>query len=478
MKKCIALILTLAALVTLAACVGDHSDSEDETNMQQSALLMVGYAKENITPTESVPLGGYGNAEQRYSIDLLDYMYATCIYLVDNHGTELVLIALDLGNMNGPLPKLRTTLAEKFGLSEQQVMLAASHTHSAPSLSTTKDKNIVTYNRSLEEKIEKTVRDAKADALPVTGMYHTITETEGLNFVRRYIMNDGSYCGDNYGDSSKGFKKHESDGDNTMQLVKFTRDGGKDVILTNFQTHPHRTGGSERYSLSSDIVGVYRAEIEKKLDCCALYFTGSSGNVNPTSRITSENIYSDHREHGNAMAQYAVDAAADFAPVEFGTIQLSKTVYVGTCNHTDDHLLSYAQKVQERLDNGMSNSQAIKGYEKYGIQNAFHATSIISHAKLPETMDVPLYAVSIGDFAMTFAPFELFAELGVQIKDASPFEATFVCCYANQAFSYMPTELAFSHGGYGPYKSNFVAGTGEILVQEYVKMLNGLHGSN
>ena len=90
-------------------------------------------------------------------------------------------------------------------------------------------------------------------------------------------------------------------------------------------------------------------------------------------------------------------------------------------------------------------------------------------------MDVPLYAVAIGDFAMTFAPFELFAELGVQIKEDSPFEATFVCCYANQAFSYMPTALAFSHGGYGPYKSNFVAGTGEILVSEYITMLKSLH---
>ena len=38
-----------------------------------------------------------------------------------------------------------------------------------------------------------------------------------------------------------------------------------------------------------------------------------------------------------------------------------------------------------------------------------------------------------------------------------------------------PTE-SVPLGGYGPYKSNFVAGTGEILVQEYGKLLNELHG--
>ena len=67
--------------------------------------------------------------------------------------------------------------------------------------------------------------------------------------------------------------------------------------------------------------------------------------------------------------------------------------------------------------------------------------------------------------------------MGISIKENSPFQATFVCCYSNYIFSYMPTALAFEHGGYGPYKCNFEPGTGEILVEEYGKMLDSLRES-
>jgi hypothetical protein len=52
---------------------------------------------------------------------------------------------------------------------------------------------------------------------------------------------------------------------------------------------------------------------------------------------------------------------------------------------------------------------------------------------------------------------------------------TFVCCYANRIFSYMPTQLGFDHGGYGPNQCRFMPGTGEILVEEFGTMLNSLH---
>jgi hypothetical protein len=51
---------------------------------------------------------------------------------------------------------------------------------------------------------------------------------------------------------------------------------------------------------------------------------------------------------------------------------------------------------------------------------------------------------------------------------------TFVCCYANRIFSYMPTQLGFDHGGYGPNQCRFVPGTGEILVEKFGNILKEL----
>jgi len=475
MKKFLTSVLSLLLGCSLAACGGGAPAPSTTETTAPPPILQAGYSRVDITPFDPVPLTADGEVMHT---GLLDYLYATCLYLADVNGTELYLIALDQCNMYPPLPAFRLELAELLGVPEEQVMFSASHTHSAVKLRATNVPSVVRYISSLKQNLEKAARQAKEDARTVTGMYTASIQTEGLNFVRRYIMTDGSYAGDNYGDHSLGYAGHESEGDKQLQLLKFTRSSGKDIILTNFQTHPHRTAydTDENTCISSDIVGAYRDSLEQQLGCLAMYYTGASGNVNPTSHIPEENIHKNHRTHGKAMADYAVEAAAGFAPVELGPIRINKTVYVGQCYHSEDYKLEQAEIVAERFNAGMKKAECLKGYEDLFVHPR-HALAIVARASNPETLEVPLYAFSVGGFAACYAPFEMFAELGVQLKAASPFAATFVCCLSNNIFSYLPTKEAFAIGGYGPYKCNFEPGTGEKLVETFTQMLTGLQES-
>ena len=45
-------------------------------------------------------------------------------------------------------------------------------------------------------------------------------------------------------------------------------------------------------------------------------------------------------------------------------------------------------------------------------------------------------------------PGEPFAELGIRIREASPFAATFVVAHANAACHYIPLAECFPRGGY------------------------------
>ena len=480
MKKFICLCLALGLLLALASCAADAAPTQPTTTAATTAdgqpILRVGFAQENITPSDPVPMAADGDTEDAMNTGIIDYLFATCVYFVDAQGTELYLIAFDLCNMYDPLPEYRLALAKKLGVAEAQVMLSASHTHSAVALRATQVPSVLRYIDSLKKQLETVARKAKDDAKAATGMYHSAIETSGLNFVRRYIMNDGSYAGDNYGNHSLGYAAHESEGDRQLQLLKFTREGGKDIILTNFQTHPHRTAydTDDNRDLSSDIVGVYRQALEQQLDCHALYYTGASGNVNPTSRMVEENVFKDHRTHGQAMAQFAVKAAEHFTPLQLGEIRLKKTVYVGQSYLSENYKLEDAKIVAERYRSGMGKSASLEGYEDL-FEHPRHAIAIVSRAGWPATREVNLYTFSIGQFTACYAPFELFAELGVMIKEGSPFEATFVCCYSNDIFSYMPTKEAFEHGGYGPYKCNFEPGTGEILVDVFLTDMQTLY---
>lgn len=492
MKKILVYMLAAALLLALCACGGTGGAAAETAKATpvttaggaaqpaepEGATLMMGYGKVDITPEESVPMNEGGQGSDGMSGGILDYLYATCIYLVDSNGTELYLLAFDLCNMYDPLPEYRLELAEKLGVTESQLMFSASHTHSSVNIKATHVTATVQYNAKLKKDLEKAALQAKDDAKEVTGMYYASIETESLNFVRRYIMNDGTYAGDNYGDSSSGYAAHESEGDSQLQLVKFTREGGKDVVLTNFQTHPHRTAyydNKNNINISADIVGIYRELLAQQLDCYALYYTGSSGNVNAHSRIAEENVYATYRDHAEAMVEYAVKAAAGFTQLELGPILLRKTVYIGQSYLSENYKLPQARIVAERFNSGMSNKEALAGYEDL-FEHSRHAIAIVGRANWSETQEVPLYSFSVGEFAACYAPFELFAELGVMIKESSPFPATFVCCYSNDIFSYMPTSEAFEIGGYGPYKCNFEPGTGELIVEEFVQQLNGMCG--
>ena len=435
--------------------------------------LLAGFARTDISPLESVPLAGYGRSSNRMSNNVSEPLYANALALTDESGSTAIVIGLDMGNMYSPLPSFRSDVAQAVGIPVEQVMFSATHTHSAPHLSNEDEPTIPRYCQLLKEKLVEAAVAAMADRKEAT-LSDTAIRTQNMNFVRRYVLEDGTFAGDNYGHFAESpIARHESEPDRMLQLVKFSRAGSKDIIMANFQGHPHRGGGSKNYNCTSDLVYYFRNELEQQLDCHAVYFTGASGNLNCNSRIPEENITASHVDHGKALAAYALEALKQLRPVESGAVRMAHTVFVGRCNHTEDHKVEQAKIVVERWKNGATGKECRVGFEDL-FNSPYHATSVISKAERPETMDVELHVLSFGDVSMVFAPFELFSDLGVQIKEGSPFDTTFVCCYANKLFSYLPTQLGFDHGGYGPNQCRFEPGTGELIVQQFTDLLASL----
>lgn len=443
--------------------------------MSEKQRFQAGFARVDISPEESVPLAGYGNTSNRMSQTVMDPLYANCLAVTDEDGSTAVIMVLDLGNMYNPLPDIRAEVSRTLGLPMERVMICCTHTHSAPHLSNGEKDSIPRYNEKLRRCMAEAALAALADRKPAQ-MQAASIQTAGLNFVRRYVLEDGTYAGDNYGHFKESpIARHETEADHQLQLIKFVREGGKDIVAANFQGHPHRAGGSKKYEVTSDLVGVFRRTLEDSLSCHAMYFTGASGNVNCHSRIPEENITPNYIEHGKALAKYALEAA--FAPVKTGKIRNIQVMYEGKTNHTEDHLLSVAEEIKKVWTATGDGKECIRMGAPYGINSPYHALSIINKSTLPETITVELNAVSLGDTALVFAPFELFDTLGMRIKENSPFDTTFVCCYANRVFSYMPTKLGFEHGGYGPNQCKFLPGTGEMLAEQFLKMLDGLRDS-
>lgn len=488
MKKLLSLILALTLVLGLCACAPADTDGTDgstsgteATGAAGEGTLLVGYGKGDITPRDSVPLQGFGTTERRMSTGFTSYLYSIALAVTDSEGDTAIVIAADACWFDDELcEEIRSEIENKVGVPADNIIISALHQHSAPDMYNPKAPSGITYKD--EVFIPGAVAAAEAameNRAPATVQTATV-ETEGMNFVRHYVMSDGSYAGDNFGDWTQTPVKHATEADNDLQLIKFIREGqttqdgkeAKNIILTNFQGHPHRGSHNLETSAHSNIVGVYRDGLEEELDCLAIYFSGASGNVNMHSKIEEENITADYKAQGKALVKYAVSAEGTYTDIDCDDVNATKMSFTGECNHSEDDRLAEAKEAyNEWLNTGKTTL-----LEKYGFESKHHAYAIMKNVELPKTQTFEIFALSFGDVGFIGAPYEMFDTNGMEIKEGSPFEMTIVATIANGGEEYIPSQFGWDHGCYEQYTSHYAAGTGELLRDAYLSMLNELHG--
>ena len=96
-----------------------------------------------------------------------------------------------------------------------------------------------------------------------------------------------------------------------------------------------------------------------------------------------------------------------------------------------------------------------------------------SLAGVGETIPVEVNVITIGrDFAIVCLPGEVFVELGLAIKQGSPFTTTMVVELSNCVETvYVPNRAAYAGGSYEVTNSALRPGGGEILVETALSLL-------
>ena len=498
MKKIIAMLLVLVMALSLCAC--DKQETPNPTGGDSAAdattgaagdelpkVFMAGFGKADITPEEfGVPMQGYDNNSTRLSNGLYSYIYSIALAVRDAEGNTAIIISVDNAAIGESISKpIREDIEKKTGVPYENIFITAIHQHSTPCYATTGFATSANYKTLIMKRITESAVDALDDLAPAE-MYTAIAETEGIAFVKHYLMNDGSYCGDNYGSSASGYKAHESEADNDLQMVKFVREGqktvkgkdAKDILMCNFQGHPHSGTSSGDTNISADVPGIFREEVEAKTDLQVMYISGAQGNLNMASRITEENIYGDYKARGKALANYAIKAVKDdvFTKVETGKVGVSNVVYEGKTDHTMDHLVQEATAIDDVWKNTHNSSQAMAKGTSGEIHSVYHAAAIISKAKEGLTKTMPVMAVSFGDIAICGGMYEMFDTNGMEIKAGSPFKMTFVAHMVNGTHGYVPSAMSYENGCYSADITRYAPGSGEELRDTFLNMLKELRG--
>lgn len=435
MKRFFSLLLVVCLCLGLLACGAETTEPQ---------VFRVGFGRADITSKTSVPLAGYGNTTERMSEGILNYLYATCIAITDENGESVLFYTLDLVCTNAEwMPDLRAAITAATGVPAERILMSATHTHSGPDI---RDQINQThpYYAFFKDAVVAAATQAMNDRAAAT-VASGSTTVDGLNFVRHYIMSDGNMAGDNYGDfeNATPVDNHHK-ADNEVQIIRFIREGQKDVVMLNFQVHPKLTStASSAYGLktrmlqSADIVFSTVDYMEKNGDVHAAYFQGAAGNLNPLDSYIPEHntfIQTDYLRYGEKLGGAVLDALDSLTPMAVApTLVTQQTMY-----------------------------------------------------DLPHrnggTLTMELDAVKLGDIGFVTAPYEMFDTNGVFIKDNSPFATTFVITYANGRFAYVASDDAYDYttaDGSVAYEITLgyvKRGAAEELANQFVSMLKDLEG--
>lgn len=442
--------------------------------METKQSLQVGFGRMDITPTFGVPLAGYGNTHLRISENIIDRLFVSCVSIRDAAGTDLLLISQD--TVDSAWEKdVRQALNEATGIPVEHIIIAATHTHCGPDKNSTLE-SIQKWKPYFLQQVKLSAKAAIDDRVEAD-IYIGQTKTENLNFVRHYLLSDGSYGGDNFGDFvNNTVVDHAWKADLQLQLIRFDRSsaGKESVLMVNWQAHPMIIARMIEKNISADYIGTTRDYVEENSSDLFIFFQGAAGDHSTRSKIPEEVRTKDCKEFGKLLGDYILKAAADMKYLEAGVIRVKQVLFEGKINHTMEDKLAQAQEVEDLYRKTNRDTGNILAW-KYGFSSVYHTNAVLRRSKYEATRNMELSAIRIGQLSFVTAPCEMFGSLGMKIKEASPYESTFILTCCNGVNGYIPNAQAFEYGCYETHTSNFVQETGDEMVRKYLSMLSELN---
>jgi len=98
-----------------------------------------------------------------------------------------------------------------------------------------------------------------------------------------------------------------------------------------------------------------------------------------------------------------------------------------------------------------STEQLING--NLSAREAIYARETLQLREYPDTMPIRLHSIRLGDLCINTTPCETFVEIGLELKESSPFETTFIIELANGYNGYLPTPQQHEWGGYETWRA-------------------------
>ena len=324
------------------------------------------------------------------------------------------------------------------------------------------------YVQSLPKLIADAVKQANARLAAAQASAGSGHE-EHLSFNRRYVMSDGT-VGWNPGKLNPKIVKPAGPIDPDVPVVYFETPQAKPIATyVNFAMHLDTTGGTQ---ISSDYAFTLRDLLGrvKGREMVSLFSIGTAGDINHVDVTTKQRQQGigEAARIGTILAADVLRAYWHLDAITPDTIRAKSTMLSLALPKVTPEDLAQARKIAVTFGkNAPTFLERVNAYKVIDVAN-----------RDGKPLEVEVQIIALGnDLAWVALPGEVFVELGLQIKKASPFKHTILVELADGAIGYIPTERAYREGNYEPTSARCAPGSGEQIVQATVRLLNEVHAT-
>jgi hypothetical protein len=226
-----------------------------------------------------------------------------------------------------------------------------------------------------------------------------------------------------------------------VQVLAVEGVGGHRAVLFDYAIHSTALGW-ENYTISGDVLGLAEQFVERHLgeSVVAPAFAGASGDIDPWFRV---------------LPGFRTDNGWIPEPVLLGTLLGEEVVHVAKRIET----LSGAGPVRSAHQRLL-----LPGKPRGMLETSAEVT--------PTPLDVTV--ARVGDVAFVGFGAEVLTDVGLAVKEASPFSTTLIITHCNGASGYLAPKHLYVEGGYEIESSPFASTAAAELVNAVLLMLHGL----
>lgn len=465
--------MTLVLALTLFFVEQSESLNGQDLPVQR---LQMGVAEVDITPRLGTPMAGYYSP--RGADGVHDPLMAKAMVL-DDGTTKLALVSLDIIKTT---PKMvadaRELIATRVGIQADAVLIAATHSHTGPVIvNESKRENDLGGSSSqaqefatrLPEWIAQSVEAAVKSVEPIN-LSLTTGHCKGVAFNRRFHLRNGA-VGWNPGKLNPLIVRAAGPVDEDLPIMLFTGiDGKRKAGLINYSIHLDTVGGTK---VSADIPGDLARILKETVnpDFFSLYFTACCGDVNhiDVSRGGTQKGHTEAARIATILAASTLTSLELTKPVQsLRLAHRSRRIQLPTYRVTEEEITA-ARELLERKSKNIKPDPTFRE-----VVAAYRAIDIADHQHQPWEVEVQVFSIG-NQAAIVSLPGEIFVELGLTIRQGSPFPLTAIAELANGSIGYIPNRVAYPQGEYEVISARCAEGSGEMLVDTALEMLDELY---